>query len=230
MTCPSAAVVKLQMRSRFLGGLSPAVLECILAKATQRQYRAGTIVTNQQEPANHLFLLTKGRARYFFVTRDGQKLLLHWFGPGETFGGFALLANPSNYLASTEMLKDSCVLMWDRPTIRGLAEKYPRILENTLLTAADYLTLALAAHIALTCHDARERLAQVLINFARNFGEKVHNGIELEVTNEELAGAANLTLFTTSRLLGEWQRQGAILKSRGLVLLRYPERLFRPAA
>ncbi len=60
--------------------------------------------------------------------------------------------------------------------------------------------------------------------------QKVRNGIELDVTNEELAGAANLTLFTTSRLLGQWQRQGAILKSRGKVLLRYPERLFRTAA
>ena len=49
----------------------------------------------------------------------------------------------------------------------------------------------------------------MLLNFARNFGQKGRNGTELEVTNEELAGAANLTLFTTSRLLGEWQRKGA---------------------
>jgi CRP-like cAMP-binding protein len=99
-----------------------------------------------------------------------------------------------------------------------------------LLTAADYLTLALAAHIALSCHDARQRLAQVLLDYARNFGTRVRNGTELEVTNAELAGAANLTLFTTSRLLNEWQRKGAILKSRGKVLLRYPERLLRTAA
>ncbi len=230
MTCPSSAVVKLHVRSRFLEGLSPASLDCILASATPRQYLAGAVVTNQEDPANYYFLLTSGRARYFFVTQDGRKLLLHWFGPGETFGGFTLLANPSNYLASTEVVKDSCVLMWDRPTIRSLAERYPRLLENALLTAADYLTLAVAAHIALSCHDARQRLGQVLLNFARNFGQQVHDGTEVEVTNEELAGAANLTLFTTSRLLGEWQRQGAVLKSRGKVLLRYPERLLRPAA
>jgi len=45
-----------------------------------------------------------------------------------------------------------------------------------------------------------------------------------------LAGAASLTLFTTSRLLNEWQHQRIVLKSRGKILLRYPERLFRPAA
>jgi len=201
-----------------------------MASATPRQYLAGTIVTNQEDPANYYYLLTRGRARYFFITPEGQKLILHWFGPGETFGDFALVADPSNYLVSTETVKDSWVLRWDRRTIRSLAQKYPRLLENELLTAADYLTIAIAANIALTCHDARQRLAQVLLNFARNFGQHVQNGTELEITNEELAGAANLTLFTTSRLLSEWQRQGAILKSRGKVLLRHPERLLRTAA
>jgi CRP-like cAMP-binding protein len=218
------------MRSRFLEGLPPVDLNSVLASATPRQYPAGTIVTNQGDPAEYYFLLTKGRARYFFVTQDGQKLLLHWFGPGEIFGGFALLANPSNYLISTEMVRDSCVLRWNRRAIRSLAAKYPRILENAMLTAADHLTLALAAHIALSCHDARQRLAQILLNLARNFGQRVRNGTELDVTNEELASAASLTLFTTSRLLNEWQRQRIVLKSRGKILLRYPERLFRPAA
>jgi CRP/FNR family transcriptional regulator, nitrogen oxide reductase regulator len=230
MGSPSAATVNLPVKSRFFEGLPSAALDCILAAATPRQYLAGTIVTNQEDPANYYYILTRGRGRYFFSTQDGRKLILHWFGPGETFGDFTLLANPSNYLVSTETVKDSWVLRWDRRTIRSLAERFPRLLENELLTAADYLTLAVASHITLTCHDARQRLAQVLLNFARNFGEKVRNGTELEVTNEELASAANLTLFTTSRLLSEWQRQGAIVKSRGKVVLRSPERLFRTAA
>lgn len=231
MTCPSAAVVKSNVKSRVLERLPQADLDYILARATPRQYSAGTVVTNQDEPANYFFLLTRGRGRYFYVTQGGQKLILHWFGPGEIFGAFALLANPSNYLASTEMVKDSCVLMWDRRTILTLAERYPRLVENAFLTATDYLTIAITAHIALSCLDARQRLAEVLHNLASNFGQKVHDGIELEITNEELAGTANLTLFTTSRILGEWQRQGAILKGRGkVVLLRYPERLFRTAA
>ena len=230
MTYPSVAAMQLHVRSRFLEGLPPADLNSILASATPRQYLAGTIVTNQGDSAENYFLLTRGRARYFFVTEDGHKLPLHWIGPGETFGGFALLANPSNYLVSTETLRDSCVLRWDRRTIRSLSARYPRLLENALLTAADYLTLALAAHIALSCHDARQRLAEILLDYAHNFGQKVRSGTELEVTNEELASAANLTLFTTSRLLSEWQRQGAIVKRRGKILLRCPEKLFRIAA
>jgi hypothetical protein len=35
-----------------------------------------------------------------------------------------------------------------------------------------------------------------------------------------------VTPFTTSRLISEWQRSGALVKRRGKVLLRSPERLF----
>ncbi len=48
-------------------------------------------------------------------------------------------------------------------------------------------------------------------------------GLEVEVTNEDLAAATNLTLFTVSRLLSGWQRNGAIVKTRGKVLLRFSQ-------
>ncbi len=50
-------------------------------------------------------------------------------------------------------------------------------------------------------------------------------GIELDVNNEELVNEANVTLFTASRMLSEWQRSGMVLKNRGKVLLRSPEQL-----
>jgi hypothetical protein len=41
-----------------------------------------------------------------------------------------------------------------------------------------------------------------------------------------LANAANVTSFTASRLITEWQRNRALIKRRGGVLLASPERLF----
>jgi CRP-like cAMP-binding protein len=64
------------------------------------------------------------------------------------------------------------------------------------------------------------------LNLTRGIGQEVPGGVELEVRNEDLANAANVTVFTASRLLNEWQRNGAVVKSRGKVLLRCPERHF----
>ena len=44
-------------------------------------------------------------------------------------------------------------------------------------------------------------------------------GVELDVTNEELASAANITPFTASRLLSKWRRSGVIAKRRGKILI-----------
>jgi CRP-like cAMP-binding protein len=140
--------------------------------------------------------------------------------PGELFGGMAILSTPGSYLVSTEMLKDSQVLAWDRGTMRRLVLRYPRLLENALSIASEYFTWYLATHAAVTADTARQRLAQTVINLARGIGRNAHGGLELEVTNEDLAYASSMTLFTVSRLLREWHRQGALVKSRGKLLLR----------
>jgi CRP-like cAMP-binding protein len=213
------------LKSRLLEGLAPRELEIIRGAATERRYLANSVITNQENPADHLFLLVSGRARYFFITPEGQKTLLFWLTPGEIIGGAAFLSGPAKYFLSTETVKDSSVLVWDRATIRSLAAKYPRLLENALLMASDYLAWYLADHIALTCHTARQRLAQVLNRLAGVIGQKVPGGIEIDATNEELASAANITAFTASRLLSEWQRNRAVVKRRGGILLRSPKRL-----
>jgi CRP-like cAMP-binding protein len=99
------------------------------------------------------------------------------------------------------------------------------LLDNAHLIASDYFAWYTATHVALTCHSAQQRLAQILVTLAVTIGHKTAGGVELDVTNEELANAANITLFTSSRLLSQWQRDGALTKSRGKVLLRSPARL-----
>ena len=150
------------LRSHFVEGLSPSALEEILNAATLRQFLAKSVVVEQGRLGNHLFLLAIGRARHFFTTETGQKILLNWLVPGDIFGAYAGLARPVPSLFGAETVKDCCALVWDRATIRDLVTQYPRLLDNGLLIATNYLTWFLAAHEALTCHPARQRLAQFL--------------------------------------------------------------------
>lgn len=219
------AAITSELRSQFLEGLAPPDRKTILSAATQLRFAANSVATNQGHPADRLFLLTKGSARHFFVTEEGKKLLLKWLGPGDLFGGRTILSSRSSYLVSTEMVKDSSVFVWDRTTIRGLVERYPRLLENALLTASDYVSWHLTSYIGLACCAARQRVAQTLVTLARSVGQHAPDGIALHITNEELANAANVTPFTASRLISEWQRSHVLEKHRGKLVLRSPERL-----
>jgi CRP-like cAMP-binding protein len=141
-----------------------------------------------------------------------------------------MLPNPSSYLVSTEILKKSSAFVWRRHTIRHLASQYPKLLDNALPFAADHLTWFLSAHLALVSRTARERLAQVLLSLAQGIGRKVPGGVQLDITNEHLANSANITLFTASRFLSEWQRSGALEKGRGTLTVCDPNRLFSSPA
>jgi CRP-like cAMP-binding protein len=218
--------VDIRPEIELLRGLNRQEVDLILAAAMPRRYSAKSVMTYQGEPANHLLLLWKGRARYFFETLDGKKLILKWITPGRAFGGAALAHQPSTYLVSAEAVRDSVVLAWDGPTIRALARRFSQLLENAIVGAMDYMSWYVAAHAALCSQTARQRLANILLGYTSSMGQRVAGGIEFDISNEELANSANITPYTASRIVSEWQRTGAIRKNRGKILMRSPERLF----
>jgi CRP-like cAMP-binding protein len=212
--------------SQFLTGLTPQQADTVLAAATKRSYLANSVILNQGQSADYLFLLRTGCARHFHISEHGRKVILLWVQPGEILGAAALLPTPSTYIVSTEMVKDSSVFVWDRETVRELTRQYPSLLDNALSYAFDYLTWFLAAHLALSSATASERLANVVQSLAQGIGHKVPGGVQLDVTNEQLANAANISVFTTSRLMSEWCRNGIMKKERGKLILHSPHRLF----
>jgi CRP-like cAMP-binding protein len=226
MTALGLRGVDISPSNELLRGLSPPEIDLILTAAKPRRFSAKSVITYQGEPADRLFLLAKGRARYFYDGVDGKKLILRWITPGHILGAGALTLPPFTYLVSTEAVRDSTVLVWDGPNIRALARRFPRLMMNAYLTAADYLSWYVGTHAALTSQTARERLAHVLLGYAPSVGLKVSGGIELDMTNQELAEAANINVYTASRLISEWHRTGAIRKHRGKILLRSGKRLF----
>ena len=183
-------------------------------------------MTHQGDPADRLYLLLRGSAKFFFLTPDGNKAYLHWLVPGEIFGAASFLTEAANFIVSTEVGANTHALVWTKSVVRSLAQTYPRLLENVLSVACDYLVWYVATHLSLVSHNARERLAHVLVSLAEGIGHKGPSGVRVEITNEQLANTANVTLFTASRTLTDFQRKGAIVKRRGSILLLRPDRLF----
>jgi CRP/FNR family transcriptional regulator, nitrogen oxide reductase regulator len=213
------------LKPRFFEGLTSSEVASIVALATKRRFLANAVMAHEGDPADHLFLMIHGRARGFCMTPQGEKVPVFWFPPGEVFGGAAFLSRALEYLVSTEAVNNSTVLVWSRATIRSLSAQFPPLVENALLIAYDYFVAYRSLHISATCQNARQRLAQVLGNLTTGLGQRVADGVELNIRNEELANEANITIFTASRLLNEWQRKGILTKSRGKVVVRSLEAL-----
>ena len=229
-TSAQIAAMVAGLKSRFLEGLDPAEIQTIVAAATLKRFNKNFLMIREGERAGHFYLMLDWGARHFTMSPRGEKVVVRWLSPGEVTGGASLLSKPVSYVLSTDAAKNTSALVWDRTTIRSLAGTCPRLMENALLVAYDYVVLFRILHVALRCQSASERVAQVLGYLAKDMGQRVPGGLELYVGNEELAHEANVTVFTVSRLMGEWQRKGLLTKSRGKVVVRSPEKLIQMEA
>lgn len=230
MTLSEAIVLLRGLEPKFLEGLTPSERTTLFETATVREFEPGSLMTRQGFPAERISLLVRGRARFTCTTITGRKLNLHWIYPGEICGLASMMLHPRDWLMSAEVVKPTVALVWQRPAIRSFVESCPRIMENALLLGYEYIRLYQCAHVSGTSQSARQRLALVLGSMAEGICQKVKDGIELNVRNEDLANEANVTVFTTSRLLNEWQRQRLLVKSRGKIVLRSPQDLLRRAS
>lgn len=216
----SDAQIDERPKPRLLDGLDAEALAAIRRAGKEQRFGAGSVIVNQNQSARKLFLLLDGRARHFFITGDGHKILLRWLVPGEITGAAALLSKPSWYQLSTEALTDTQLLIWDWDTLQELTTLYPAFLRNSLFIIEDYLDYYLTAHILLNCRTAPERCAYLVRRLAPKIGRKVAGGIEIDLTNEECANAAGITLFEATRIMADWHRSGVIVKTGGQILVR----------
>jgi CRP-like cAMP-binding protein len=215
-----------RLRPRLFCGLTTVEVSSILSAATHRRFTRSSVIVQRDDPAERMFLLTKGQGRQFVITSGGRKLILHWLTAGQFFGGVAILAAPYQYLVSTEVEAGGCVLAWDKETIREFVSRFPILLDNALAVAVtEHIAWAISARISLMSDDARGRIANLLLSLACGIGKVCHDGVEIRVGNEDLAAGANVTPFTVSRALSEWQREGILTKGRGRLFLQRPELL-----
>ena len=177
----------------------------------------------QGRPANEFFLLTKGARATSPSTPTAARCCCTGSFPAMCSAGGSAARNPT-YRVSAETVQESSLLTWDRKAMLAMFDRYPRLLPQRDIDWRRLLDLYIAAHAALVSETARQRLASVLARLAEAIGSEVSDGVELQVTNEELANAANITLFTASRILSEWQAEHALTKGRGSIVLHSPKR------
>jgi CRP-like cAMP-binding protein len=209
----------------FFAGLKEDAVAAILSHARSQRFEPGSTIITGGDKATHLFLLKSGKARYYRLTEIGEEVLLHLLVPGNVFGLGAILERPLAYVGSAETILECDLIVWGHESIRKLAVKYPQLAENVLRIVIQYLRNYTDRHVGLVTKTAGQRLATALLALAHNNGRVRLSGVEVYVTNAQLAALADISHFTASRLLNDLQRKGIVRKHRGKVLIRAPEAL-----
>src|SRR5213593_1098612 len=208
---------------KLLSGLTADQTKLVLQSAEQRIFPENRVIIRAGERARALFLLTQGRVKYYRVTQKGEEVLLWWIVKDESFGIGTLLAAPVDYIGTAQTVENCELLVWSRDKIRSLGTTADVLAQNALHIVLHYLAAYTDRLVGLATETAPQRLAHTLLQLGRRIGNVQPAGVELVIMNDDLAGLANVSTFTASRQLKDWERQGIVQKSRGKVFIIAPE-------
>lgn len=214
------------MRSRVFDGLTETERREWLAAARRRDARRNEAVARQGESVRTFQMVESGLLKLLQLTPEGRELIVRFVGPGEPFGGIAVL-EAAAYPVTALALEPTRLLAWSVDVLRPLLDRYPQVRLNITREIASHMTDALTRVRELATERVSQRLAHTLLRLMRQAGTRGPDGVLIAhpLTRQELADLVGTTLYTVSRTLSRWQAQGILRTTRRQLLVRAPTSL-----
>lgn len=206
-------------------GIAPGTQAQLAAAERRRTFPAGTdLLTVGQQP-ECLYRIASGRVKIWRPSNDGEAMTLDYFGPGNVLGIVPVARREPMRVTMTaaSRVETHC---WPATTIHRLLGEDALLSHNALNMVGKALNILSERIEEANSVNAEQRIGRALLRFA---GEHAiwtadhHAAIDL--SRQDIADLTGSTLFTASRVLSEWSRQGVVKSMRGRVVIRDPESL-----
>ncbi len=207
----------------LLEALPAEEVQRLLATARRRRYAAGEVVFHQEDPADCLQLIVRGRVAAGITTRYGNQVTFAIQGQGEFFGELALLSADSRRSATITALEPTETLAVYRDDFQRLRQRHPPVGELLLqILAARVRVLSELLAEALYV-PAEMRVLRRLLEVADAYSGSAA-AAEVPLTQDQLGGIAGAARATVNRVLRREAARGTLRLERGRITL-----LNRPA-
>jgi CRP/FNR family transcriptional regulator len=196
-----------------------------LADGVTRRIPHGEVIAHQGEDVRSLFLVTEGAVRLSSVTATGREAIIGLLGPGDVFGEWALLDEPSPVEARS--VGTTRLVGLPASSIRTLIERRPEAAEQLLRTVASRLHRTSAALELALVGDLRARVAARLRELAAHHGVAGRGGVRLGVplTQGELARMVGASREAVNRTVGALTARGLVRSAGPWLVIRDPQAL-----
>jgi CRP/FNR family transcriptional regulator, nitrogen oxide reductase regulator len=212
-------------------GLAEKDAYSILASAQLRAQEPGGFFFHQGDISQEFHLLERGRVKIHQVTGSGRQGLIHFVNPGEVFGFSALLPAQS-CLEFAEALQRSQALAWKYDVLKRFTETIPQLAINLLRITAKSLVDLQQIYTFRVTQPVEHRVAWALVRLGRQIGKRAGDErliIPEHRIQKNVADLAGTSVFTASRVLGVWERDGTLTKGRGRITVLKQRRLLKLA-
>ncbi|HIP99381.1 TPA: Crp/Fnr family transcriptional regulator [Candidatus Bipolaricaulota bacterium] len=194
-------------------GLSPQEFAELASLMRPMDLGPGEAVFHEGMPAFGLYVLCRGKVKLAKHTRGGHSQILKLLGPGEVLGEKTLF-DQETYTCYAKTLEPSRLMFIPREDFLAFVKRHPDVALRLVEKLSRELKVFGDKLVEITSRSAKERMARVLLELARAFGEQGEEGLDIgvELPRGELAEMAGVSTETAIRILSE-------LKERGILAL-----------
>ncbi|MDX9993015.1 MAG: Crp/Fnr family transcriptional regulator [Anaerolineales bacterium] len=218
-------------RVAVFDGSSDADIKAVARLGILRTVEEDGFFFMQGDPAEYLYIMLNGRAKLCQIALDGQQVNLRTLNPNELFGAVGAVEKNAPYPACAQALQDSSAIAIPSDPFHTLLEQRPHLSFGLMKLMTSYIQEMQDRYRESVTEKVEQRIARVLLRLAGQTGKRVEQGVRIELpfSRQDLAEMAGTTLYTVSRTLSAWEKQGLIATGRERVTLTHPHAVMRLA-
>jgi CRP-like cAMP-binding protein len=209
-------VAQLLRASTVFASLPANEIEALGSVAREDRHRARDYVFMEGDPAHWLCVVKRGHVKILRTSHAGKDVVLELMGPGEIFGGVAVIERRP-YPATAQAMEASEIVRLPADTIIALAERYPSVIREMALMIGRRLRSAHDSVQSLSVDPVEARLATILLRLAEREGTTT---LPFHLTRQSLADMTGTTVETAIRIVSRWMRDEIVVDEAGRLDLR----------
>jgi CRP/FNR family transcriptional regulator, cyclic AMP receptor protein len=199
---------------RLFEGIPDDEVRELLKLARRRTFRRGEVVVHQNDPADSLHLIVKGRFAVRVMTPLGEPATVAVCGPGDMFGEMALIGENARRSATVEALEQAETLSVHELDFARIRREHPEMNETVIRFLINEIRVMNERLLEAYYVSAERRVLRRVLELSRVYGGET-GPAEIPLTQETLAGMAGTSRATVNAVLRDAQSRGLVELSRG---------------
>lgn len=200
--------------------LPEAERAALLSAGVTVQFGDEDFLVRQGDLGEYFYVLTEGLVEVTVAAETGAETTLAVRGPGDLIGEFAAIDGKPR-TATASAVGQVTAIRVGRVAYAALSQRHPAILSTVAQYLVSKVRAATDRQVAERTWEARQLLAQVLHEFAGNYGKRLDDGgVLAPITQSKLGKLAGVGVSTTERELARLRKAEVIDTRYGRIVVR----------
>ncbi len=194
-------------------------IEALAAQGVQRRYRRGTLLIQEGETGDTLYIVLQGRLRAYLADNSGKELTLGLYGPLEYVGEMSLDGGPRS--ANVEALEASLCSVVTRDILLAYIAAHPEFALELMARLIRRARLATESARSVALIDVYGRLVRLLNQLACEPDPQGLRALRERITHQAMAQHLACSREMVSRLMRDLETGGYVeVRERWIWLLK----------